>query len=86
VSQPNLYRYRHLRPAIILRGRYSEATLESARNAILMSGLALLVGLYYVTESLPLMLLALVGWGAGFPQTPNRAGSRDICITFLLAS
>jgi O-antigen ligase len=45
------------------RERYSEAARERARNGAVVVGMALLVGLYYRSESLPAILLSLAGWG-----------------------
>jgi O-antigen ligase len=45
------------------RGRYGEAAREVARNGAVVVGMALLVGVYYRAESVPLMLAALAGWG-----------------------
>ncbi|HKP51111.1 MAG TPA: O-antigen ligase family protein [Chloroflexia bacterium] len=44
------------------RGRYSEAIRETARNGAAVVGMALLVGIYYRVNSVPLMLAALAGW------------------------
>jgi putative inorganic carbon (HCO3(-)) transporter len=63
VRQPTLLRYRHFHTSTKARGRYSEAARETARNGAAIGAMALLVGVYYVSDSLPLMLLALAGWG-----------------------
>lgn len=45
------------------RGRYSDAARETARNAMAVVGMAVLAGIYYKADSLPLVLLSLIGWG-----------------------
>ncbi|MDQ6695533.1 MAG: O-antigen ligase family protein [Chloroflexota bacterium] len=44
------------------RGRYSEAVQERARNGAVVLGMALLVGLYYKTDSIPFMVACLGAW------------------------
>lgn len=43
-------------------GRYRETVREFARNGALVVGMALLLGLYYKSSSLPVILLSLAGW------------------------
>ncbi|MEA2575831.1 MAG: polysaccharide biosynthesis protein PslG, partial [Chloroflexia bacterium] len=45
------------------RGRYRETAQEVARNGVVVVVMALLVGLYYGFQSVPLALLVLAGWG-----------------------
>lgn len=45
------------------RGRYSEVIRETARNAAVVSGMLLLVGLYYRVNSVPAMVVTLAAWG-----------------------
>lgn len=63
MRQPTLLRYRHFHMSAKARGRYSEVVRETARNGAAIGAMALLVGVYYVSDSLPLMLPALAGWG-----------------------
>ncbi|MEO6456913.1 MAG: hypothetical protein ABIO92_01365, partial [Chloroflexia bacterium] len=44
------------------KGRYSETARETARNGAVVVGMAMLVGFYYASSSLPLMLLCLALW------------------------
>jgi polysaccharide biosynthesis protein PslG len=43
-------------------GRYAEGVREMARNGAVVVGMALMLGLYYRANSLPLILGALAGW------------------------
>ncbi len=45
------------------RDLYSEVVRETARNGALVVGMALLIGLYYKSNSLPLIVASLAGWG-----------------------
>lgn len=47
----------------IPRGRYSETAQEVARNGVVVVVMVLLVGLYFGTQNVLLVLAALAGWG-----------------------
>ncbi|MDQ5867543.1 MAG: O-antigen ligase family protein [Chloroflexota bacterium] len=47
----------------IPRGRYRETAREVARNGVVVVLMALLGGLYYGIQNVPLALLVLAGWG-----------------------
>jgi O-antigen ligase len=46
----------------IPKGKFSDEVRETARNAAAVAGMALLFGLYYRAEALPLIAAALAGW------------------------